>query len=93
MVNPRCVWMGGTGVPGQVVEQTEDVLEGVVAGRLVAAALGGAGQVVGEQAGHLAGQARVDGVGGAAWTRERNRDRGVTGGSTFTFTFRAFGRY
>lgn len=58
-------------LPGEVVEQTQHILEGIVPGRLVAAALSGAGQVVSEKAGHLAGQARVHSLGGATLVKER----------------------
>lgn len=58
-------------VPGEVIEQTQHILEGIVPGRLVAAALGGAGQVVSEQAGHLAGQTGMHSLGGATLVKER----------------------
>lgn len=43
-------------IPREVIEETQDVLESIIASSLVATALGGSGQMVSEKAGHLTGQ-------------------------------------
>ena len=45
--------------PGEVVEQTQHLLQGLCAAGCIADGVGGTGQVVGQQRGHLAGQPRV----------------------------------
>lgn len=54
-------------IPWEVIEETQDVLESIVASSLVATALGGSGQMVSEKAGHLTGQAWVHSLCGAAF--------------------------
>lgn len=43
-------------VPGEVIEETKDILESVIPSSLVTTALSGAGKMVGEKAGYLTGQ-------------------------------------
>lgn len=46
----------GPSIPREIIEETQDVLEGIVPGSLVATALGRSGKVIREKAGHLTGQ-------------------------------------
>lgn len=46
----------GPSIPREVIEKTQDILQGIVSSSLVATALSGSGKVVGEETGHLTGQ-------------------------------------
>lgn len=45
--------------PGEVIEQTENILQGIVTSRLIPATFCGSGQVIGQEAGNLTCQTRV----------------------------------
>lgn len=57
-------------VPWEVIQEAEDILQCIIPCSLVATALGGSGQVVGEEAGDLPGQPGVNGVRGTPWARD-----------------------
>lgn len=64
----------GPSIPGEVIEKTQDILQGIVSSSLVATALSGSGKVVGEETGHLTGQPWVHSLCGATF-RGRKKER------------------
>lgn len=56
-------------LPWEVIQKAKDILQCIIPCSLVATALGGSGQVVGEEAGDLPGQPGVNGICGTPFGR------------------------